>query len=98
MSFTQVLPGSKVLLVNTTRSDSSKINETKEQLMQKVTENGLVVDETLDRVVHGLFQSSALSFFVFNFNSLNFYYFFLLFQAISQILHTIIFLLIIMVP
>lgn len=55
MSFTQVLPGSKVLLINTSHSDSFKINDTKGQLMQKVTENGLVVDETLDRVVHGLF-------------------------------------------
>lgn len=60
MSFTQVLPGSKVLLINTSHSDSFKINDTKEQLMQKVTENGLVVDETLDRVAHGLF--SKLSF------------------------------------
>jgi len=45
MSFTQVSPGSKILLIN---SDPTQIKETKE-----VTENGLVVVENLDRMVQG---------------------------------------------
>ncbi|CAB4384757.1 unnamed protein product [Rhizophagus irregularis] len=66
MSFTQVLPGSKVLLINTSHSDSFKINDTKGQLMQKVTENGLVVDETLDRVVHGDLPNSTYNYIYTN--------------------------------
>ncbi|GBC02196.1 hypothetical protein RclHR1_00450031 [Rhizophagus clarus] len=65
MSFTQVLPGSKVLLINANRSDSSN-NDTKEQLLQKVTENGLVVDETLDRVVHGELPNSTYNYIYTN--------------------------------
>jgi len=55
----QVSPGSKVLLVNSSHSDSSQINETKEYLTQQVTENGLVVVETLDRIVQGDLPNST---------------------------------------
>jgi hypothetical protein len=53
MSFTQVSPGSKVLLINSPHSDLSQINETKEYLMRQVTEYGLIAVETLDHIVQG---------------------------------------------
>uniref|UniRef100_A0A1D1XL33 Anamorsin homolog n=1 Tax=Anthurium amnicola TaxID=1678845 RepID=A0A1D1XL33_9ARAE len=69
MSFTQVLPGSKVLLINTTHSEPSQINDVKEHLMQQVTENGLVVAETLDRVIHGDLPNSTYNYICINYSS-----------------------------
>jgi len=59
MSFTQISPGSKVLLVSSSHSDFSQVNETKEYLTPLVTENGLVVVETLDRIVQGDLPNST---------------------------------------
>ncbi|CAI2172984.1 8665_t:CDS:2 [Funneliformis geosporum] len=67
MSFTQVSPGSKVLLINSSHSDPSQLDEAKSLLLRQVTENGLVNIETLSRIVQGDLPNSTYNIIYTNY-------------------------------
>lgn len=67
MSFTQVSPGSKVLLINSSHSDPSQLEEAKSFLMRQVTESGFVNIEKLSQIVQGDLPNSAYNIIYTNY-------------------------------